>query len=186
MIGNFPVVLDTCVLVPMALADLLLRLAEEPRLYLPRWSPDILAELTRTLQHRLNLSREQISHRVSEMQRYFPEALVDGYQPLIASMTNHPKDRHVVAAAIRTQAQLIVTLNRKDFPAESLSPWGIEAVGPATFLISLFDLDPRIVWQRLEQQAIDTQRSPAALLEALRRDVPSFVDYVTREVTGPA
>jgi len=31
-------------------------------------------------------------------------------------MTNHPKDRHVLAAAVRCNAEVIVTHNVKEFP----------------------------------------------------------------------
>jgi hypothetical protein len=42
MRADYRVVLDACVLIPMPLADTLLRMAEAPRLYLPRWSKLII------------------------------------------------------------------------------------------------------------------------------------------------
>jgi len=43
--ATFSAVLDACVLIPMPLADTLLRLAAGPRLYLPKWIERIMAEV---------------------------------------------------------------------------------------------------------------------------------------------
>ena len=133
MRADYSVVLDTCVLLPMPLCDTLLRMAESPRLYLPKWSDTILEELKRNLVETLHLTPQQAAHREAEMRKAFPEACVEGYEPLIESMTNDPKDRHVLAAAVRSKSELIVTYNKRDFPKESFSPWSIEVRGPSTF-----------------------------------------------------
>jgi hypothetical protein len=109
------VVLDACVLIPMPLADTLLRLASDPRLYLPKWTDHIMAEVSRNLQENFGLSAEQTAYRESEIRRHFGEAWVEGYEDLIPSMTKHEKDRHVLAAAVRCGAETIVTYNLKDF-----------------------------------------------------------------------
>ena len=70
----------------MPVADTLLRLAQEPRFYLPRWSKDILEELHLTLEVRFGYSAEQAARRVRVMNRAFPESLVTGYESLIPSM----------------------------------------------------------------------------------------------------
>jgi hypothetical protein len=44
--ADFPVVLDACVLIPMPLADTLLRLAGGPRLFLPKWTDQILLTIS--------------------------------------------------------------------------------------------------------------------------------------------
>ena len=54
-----PVVLDACVLIPMPLADTLLRLAAGPRLFLPKWSDQIMEEVTRTLPENFGLSAQK-------------------------------------------------------------------------------------------------------------------------------
>ncbi len=99
MKSALPVVLDACVLIPMPLADTLLRLAAGPRLFLPKWSDQIMVEVTRTLQENFGLSAQKAMYRESEIRRHFPEAWIEGYEDLIPAMTNHPKDRHVLAAA---------------------------------------------------------------------------------------
>ena len=66
-------------------------------------------------------------------------------------MTNHEKDRHVLAAAVKTGAEIIVTYNLRDFPDSSLAPYSIIAQGPSSFLTSLHDMDPPAVLQTLEE-----------------------------------
>ena len=114
----------------MPLADTLLRLAGGPRLYLPKWTDQIMAEVNRNLVERFGLTDSQVAYRESEIRRHFPEAWVEGYEGLISAMTNHRKDRHVLAAAVRCNAEVIVTYNRQDFPAISLVPYSITAMGP--------------------------------------------------------
>lgn len=150
MKGDHTVVLDACVLVPMPLADTLLRLAAGPRLYLPKWTDQIMVEVTRTLQENFGLSPQKAKYRENEIRRHFPEAWIDGYEDLIPAMTNHPKDRHVLAAAARAGAKVIVTYNLKDFPSSSLKPFAISAQGPSTFLKLLYDMAPSAVTQTLE------------------------------------
>ncbi|MGE5567438.1 MAG: hypothetical protein ACM3S5_00225 [Rhodospirillales bacterium] len=50
--NQYIAVLDTCVLAPMPLCDTLLRLAEDPAFYIPKWSADILRELRSTLERK--------------------------------------------------------------------------------------------------------------------------------------
>ena len=100
----------------MPLADTLLRLAAGPGLFRPKWSDQIMAEVSRTLQQNFNLSPQKAAYRESQIRQHFPEALIDGYEDLIPQMTNHPKDRHVLAAAVGAGVKLIVTYNLKDFP----------------------------------------------------------------------
>jgi hypothetical protein len=82
-----------------------LRLAEPPHLYLPRWSSDIILETTRTLENKLGVKPDQSAHLTKELRNYFGDAWVEGYESLIPIMENDPKDRHVLAAAVRTGAQ---------------------------------------------------------------------------------
>ena len=118
-------VLDACVLWPASLRDTLLRLAETPLQYVPKWSDEIWREVARNLEARRNLSTEKISHLLSQVNEHFPDATVTDYEKLIGHMTNHPKDRHVLAVAIKCGAQILVTSNLRDFPRESLSKWDI-------------------------------------------------------------
>ncbi|HEY4027419.1 MAG TPA: PIN domain-containing protein [Candidatus Dormibacteraeota bacterium] len=70
----FGAVLDTCVLYPFSLCDLLLRFADR-ELYDPYWSGRILDELARNLLGR-GLKPSQTDYRVEQMRRTFPAAEV--------------------------------------------------------------------------------------------------------------
>jgi predicted nucleic acid-binding protein len=179
--ADYSAILDACVLLPMPLADTLFRMAETPRLYLPKWTNHIMEEVARNLISNFHKTAEQAEHRLNQLRRAFPEAWIEGYEPLINLMTNDPKDRHVVAAAVASGTKLIVTYNRKDFPLESLEPWGIEQQGPSTFLINLYDLAPGIVARKLIDQAQNLDFPLEDLLRKLRINVPGFVDYFCDE-----
>jgi hypothetical protein len=58
------------------------------------------------------------------MAAYFPDARETSYEKLISSMTNHPKDRHVLAAAVAGRADVLVTENLKDFPPAAVAHLG--------------------------------------------------------------
>lgn len=118
--GNFLAVLDACVLWPASLRDTLLRLAESPRQYIPKWTEQIWQEVVRNLEAKGRSSPAQIEYLLSRIHTHFPEAFVNNYEGFIEVMTNEPKDRHVVAAAIRWGAEVIVTSNLKDFRDKAL------------------------------------------------------------------
>ena len=99
----FPALLDTCVLLPQYLNDTLLTQADAGT-FRPLWSGGILDELGRNLQKVAELSADQVQYRLDCMRRAFPDAEVTGYEALIEGMTNDPKDRHVLAAAVRGNA----------------------------------------------------------------------------------
>lgn len=129
---------------------------------------------------------EQVDHRLTQMTRSFPDALVTGYETLVDGMTNDPKDRHVLAAAVRANAEVLVTFNLRDFPGPSLKPYDIVAVHPDEFLLDQLDLYPGVTRRVLRQQAASYRREPKtipgllALLE--RTGVPQFVAEVRRHL----
>lgn len=159
----------------MPLADTLLRIAAGPRLFKPIWTDQIMSEVSRNLQSRFGLTSEKAVRRESELRRHFPEAWVEGYEELIPSMTNHEKDRHVLAAAIRSGAETIVTYNLKDFAPTALVSHSISAQGPSTFLKSLYDPDAEAVISVLRKQAATIRQPLQYVLDRLRVNVPGFV-----------
>jgi hypothetical protein len=94
-------------------------------------------------------------------------------------MTNHEKDRHVVAAAVYGQAPIIVTFNLRHFRREHLEPWAVRVLHPQSFLIEIFRQEESVVLAKLEQQAADRGRTVPQLLEILRATVPDFVPIVS-------
>ena len=172
----FPVLLDSCVLYPYELRDLLLEIAHE-HLYRVHWSPQILEDTVRNLLADARSTQEKASRFCAAMERAFPEALVEPPPGLADQLGCDPGDRHVLAAAIAAKAEVIVTLNVRHFPTEVLEPLGIEAVTPDQFLCNLLDLDPGAMHGCLETIAA-RQRNPArtaqALLQILSRPAPTF------------
>ena len=181
MRADYRVVLDACVLIPMPLADTLLRMAEHPRLYLPKWSQGILDEVSRNLASKWNMPAETVERREIALHTHFPEAFVEGFEPLLELMTNDPGDRHVLAAAVRCNAELIVTFNRRHFPPKSLEQWQMEVQGPSTFLRGLYDLETGLFLQKLHAQAETIGVPLPRLLSALAKSVPRFVEYLCEE-----
>ncbi len=180
--ANYRVVLDACVLANHGVCDLFLRLAERPRLYSPKWSRRILRETTRTHKERLNWPDDLADHWQSEVEKHFPEALVDEADCLEPILVNDPKDRHVLATTIRAGAATIVTFNLRDFTPQSLAPWDIHAVHPADYLITLHTISPDVVVAKLGDMARDRNLSAEAYLSRLAKSVPAFASQVAQAV----
>jgi len=102
--------LDSCVLFPMYLRDTLLCVSEAG-FYLPFWSQEILDGTIRNLLSTGRISPESAKRLEARIKAAFPEAMVDVPDELTEAMTNHPGDRHVLAAAIVARANIIVTSN---------------------------------------------------------------------------
>lgn len=172
----FPALLDACVLIPYPLFDVLPRLADAGA-YRPLWSATILDEVERNCVGKLGHDPERVAARVRDMRSAFPDAEVTGYERLIESMTNHPKDRHVLAAAVVANADLIVTANLKDFPDAVLAPFGLGAIHPDDFLLDLYDLYPDATRAAIRDMLAANSRPPgtvAALAGFLVSTVPRF------------
>lgn len=178
MTSGYQAVLDSCVLVNEALRDTLLRIAEPPRLYLPRWSTGIMEEVKRTLEgKKFHKSEQKTLHLIGQIREHFGDCWVEGYEPLIPIMNNHPKDRHVLAAAVRTGAQTIVTFNLRDFPMHALSPWNVEAQSPDDFLVHQFHLNPMSVLTKVREQA-EQRGGWHRLLAIHTKSVPVFAELL--------
>jgi excisionase family DNA binding protein len=162
--ATFPAFLDTCALYGAYLCDTLLCLAEATT-FRPLWSADVLEELGRNML-KLGLAEEAVEHRIGEMRRSFPDAMVRGYEDLAQNMTCDLKDRHVLAAAVRGNAEVLVTFNLKDFPEESTADFDISVVHPDEFLLNQLDLYPGATLAALRTQA-RSYKSPEMDIEDL-------------------
>ncbi len=175
-----PVILDSCVIFPMPLCDTLLR-AAEANLYCVLYSQEILDGATRNLIKTGRMTELKAARFQAMIKSHFPEAMVEVPTDLVEMMTNHPADRHVVAAAIAARAEVIVTSNLRHFPAEALAPWGIEAQHPDVFLTYLYESFPNSMIQLIRQQSQDLKNPPLSvveLLDKLSNQVPKFASSV--------
>lgn len=182
MQADFKIVIDACVLANIAVCDLLLRLAEKPRLFIPMWSSEILEETRRTQADKLNWPENLVRHWRQEVDRSYPDAIVDNYGHLLPNLTNHEKDRHVLAAAIRGGAPVIVTFNLKDFRQEALEPWNIEACHPQDYLLTLYSMSPEIVVQKLNDIARKRDKEMVDLVLMLGKALPNFSSHLINDL----
>jgi len=166
--ARFIAVLDACVLYPAPMRDLLLNLANAG-LYTPKWTDEINREWTRNLLiNRPNISAEQLQRTVDAMEHAFPDASVSHYESLINSIQLPDKDDgHVVAAAIRCKADVIVTANTKDFPSHYLQEFDIEIQHPDFFIFNLIELNPESAWLAFKKQVAHLRNPPRTITEVL-------------------
>ncbi|MFP3495036.1 PIN domain-containing protein [Pseudomonas sp. SIMBA_059] len=157
----FTAVYDACVLYPAALRDLLMWLGLSG-LYRARWTNQIHEEWKRNvLKNRPDLTVEQVNCTSALMDKAIPDALVTGYEDLCSGLDlPDPDDRHVLAAAIRSKAEVIVTFNLKDFPLHILAAYDIEPMHPDDFISDLWDLDQAAVLGAAQKQRRALKRPP--------------------------
>jgi len=137
---RYTVVFDACVLYPAPLRDFLLRLSMTG-LFSAKWTDQIHDEWIRNVLKDRPELEDKLPRTRELMNKAVPDSLVTGYEPLIEGLELPDEDdRHVLASAIRSGAQAIITFNIKDFPEEVLVLYGIEAMHPDTFVEYQLDL----------------------------------------------
>ena len=194
----FVVVYDSCVLYPNVVRDLLIRVAQAGMVQ-AKWTDQILDEMSRALRVQRGTEPEKLERLRELMNASIRDVRVFGHEPLIEVLKlPDPDDRHVLAAAIKARAQVIVTDNRKHFPAAALAEWDIEAKTADAFVLDLLGLDDRIVYACVDRIA-ESRRNPPETVEdvltqmersGLRRTAsalrlgPGSVAQMTRDVAG--
>lgn len=127
------------------------------------------------------MSEAKAQQSIDVMRAHFSNALVAGYEGFIPLMTNDPKDRHVLAAAVASEAKIIVTSNLRHFPKAALGPFKIETQAPDDFLTRLFNLNAERMEHVIQEQARDLVSPPKTipeLLGALAQHAPGFVALI--------
>jgi predicted nucleic acid-binding protein len=139
--------LDACSLVGALSRNTLLSLAEA-ELYRPRWSREILDETTQAIggilaKHGEDSSKEKALRHVEKIETSFPEGAVEDFDELQNSLQGYlsdPRDTHVLAAALKCRASVIVTENIKHFLEDVLASLNLEALTPDNFIANTIDL----------------------------------------------
>ena len=162
------VVLDACTLYPAALRDVLMRMALH-RLIQARWTDAIHDEwIKAVLRKRPDLSREKLQRTRELMDLHAEDSLVTGYEPKIHDLElPDANDRHVLAAAIKAKAEIILTWNTKDFPEVKLKPHGIHTETPDYLIRRILEAHPETLILVLRQARLSLQRPPATAVEYL-------------------
>jgi hypothetical protein len=165
---SFIVLYDACVLYPAPLRDLLIRVAEAG-IVRARWTEEILEECFRNiLKDRKDLSPAKLARTRELMRKVLPDCLVSEYAQLIPALKlPDPDDRHVLAAAIKAGAQVIVTSNLKHFPTKALEPYNIEAMHHDDFVLDAIDLAQGVVTEVVREQAASLKHPPKTVGELL-------------------
>jgi predicted nucleic acid-binding protein len=160
----FTVVYDANVLYPAPLRDLLLETARAGE-FRARYSAEILDEVFDSLvANHPGLEPARLRRTRALMEEAIPDVLITGHLGLVDALElPDPNDRHVLAAAIRAGADVIVTSNVKDFPAEVLAAYGIEAQHPDVFLAHLTSLRPGVVLGALERISQRLRKPPQSV-----------------------
>lgn len=169
---RFKCVLDTNVMFPVEIRDLLFWFAHDD-LFTPKWSKHIFSEWEEVMR-RKNISEEEIKKRIGWANMAFPDAMVENYEQLIDGLElPDEKDCHVLAAAIKTNANLIVTNNLKDFPNDYLSKYGLLAKNADDFLTETIDLNPEmavIAFRKLVMNRRTPELDEYQVLDRLRKN----------------
>lgn len=185
--SGFTAFYDASVLYPSELRNLLMHLALTG-LFRAKWSAAVHEEwISALLRRRPDLSRQKLERTRRLMDEHATDALVTGYESLIEGLElPDPDDRHVLAAAIRGRADVIVTSNLRDFPMGILEPFGIEAQHPDEFVLHLLNLAPGIVAAAARDHR-DSLRNPpktteeylnALAAQGLSRTVSALREYL--------
>jgi predicted nucleic acid-binding protein len=166
--SDFTAFLDANVLYPAPIRDILLFTADQD-LYRVKWSDEVNDEWSRNLlKNRKDLTRESVKRTIDNMNLAFEDANVKNYKRLIPTLQLPDSgDAHVLAAAIKCRADVIVTCNLKHFPNKILAQYNMEAVHPDEFLINLLDMDQESFLAAFHLQVAHLKNPPRTELQVL-------------------
>lgn len=174
--NRYTALIDACTLVSVWRRNLLLSLAEA-EFFRVRWSEPVLNETKAAL---LKMARERSFddpeargvRAVKAMQSACPEAMVEDFTLIGSAQFGlpDPGDEHVIAAAVKTQAQALVTENLKDFPADILGQLNIEARSADDFIADTIALEEGraiAAIRKMRERLKRPEMSPEDFLRAL-------------------
>lgn len=147
--NRFTALVDACVLVGVLKRDLLCTLAEAG-FFRIRWSPRILGEVEGAIGAMLTShghadALDMAARQRQRLETAFEEASVSGEPSLLRTIADRlpdPNDAHVIASAMHTQAQVIVTDNLRHFPISLLAEIHIDVRSSDAFIADTISLDP--------------------------------------------
>jgi hypothetical protein len=173
--ANFTVVYDACVLYPASIRDLMVEIARTG-LVRAKWTDRIHFEWINAVnRQRPDLDRARLERAAQLMNTAVLDCLVTGFESLEAGLSAlpDPDDRHVLAAAVHCGAQEIVTFNLRDFPKETLRPYGVCAIHPDAFVEHLLDLNAETVCEavrRIRRRLTNPPRTAEEMIDSYERN----------------
>ena len=152
------VLLDACVLYPTVMREMLLGVAAQGA-YTPLWSPRILEEWARAARKIGPDGEIQARGEVALISAAFPKAAIEPGEGLLRRLwLPDPNDIHVLGAAITGYADVIVTMNAKDFPRNILAEEGVSRADPDAFLFGHWQASPEAVQSVADSVLAEAQR----------------------------
>lgn len=178
---RFTYVLDTNVLYPIVLRDIIFWFAHY-EMFTIKWSKHIFDEWEKVMRQK-GISNDEITKRMETATRAFPDAMVENYEPLISGLElPDENDRHVLAAAIKTNANVIVTNNLKDFPIEYLAKYSLNVTSPDDFLADVIDLEAELAVKAFKEMVLNRTNPDMdeyQVLDSLRKNgLDKTADYL--------
>ena len=137
-------------------------------LFKAHWTDQIHEEWIGALLREGKFTREKLERVRNLMDSHVRDAKVTGYEPMVETLElPDPDDRHVLAAAIRCNADAIVTFNLKDFPQDYLASYHIDVLHPDDFVYYQIDMAPPICCRVIQQQRDALKNPPMEVEEFL-------------------
>lgn len=166
---NCTAVLDANVLYPAPLRDFLLNLADV-YLFEPKWTEEIQEEwIKNLLLKRIDIKKDSLAKTKQAMDSAFPNANIIDYEGIIDTLSlPDQNDRHVLAAAISGNADVIVTFNLKHFPLSYLKSFGLEAQHPDSFILSLINYNKQASISAFKNLVKSLKNPPKSKMEVLQ------------------
>ena len=179
------VLADANILFSRTLHDYVLYAADEGAIEV-HWSREILAEMSRNLRENLGFSHASTSRLEQLMNDYIEYALVEadpGDLATVEAVEMDAKDRHVLAAALSADADILLTDNTKDFPAQWIAEQGIELLTASQLLIRLAERFPDKMRAAHEQTVRYSPKPESDILTTLELIVGKYAADAIRKVT---
>lgn len=172
------VFLDANILHRAAIRDFILRVAEAGAIDV-RWSGRVLEETRGSLESR-GFEPDKVDRLIRALRTAFPDAEVEDFEHLIPEMDcSDPNDRHVLAAAIAGEADILVTDNSGDFPAGTSSLHALALMTGDEAAAFLVRLDPMRAARIARAQIADLVDPPSSEDEFLRRIAKQAPEFAT-------
>jgi predicted nucleic acid-binding protein len=138
-------VLDTCVLFPTVVRNILLKLALSGE-FKPVWSKNIMEEWMWSSKKNGLISTESARVEIIQTKLRFPNAMWN----LEDTSTEEYwlpdiDDIHVLALAIKSKSKGIITFNKKDFPNTIIGKYDLFSVTPDQFILEIFKENSNLI-----------------------------------------
>lgn len=173
--------LDACVLFPPVMREALICVAEEGG-FAPQWSPRVLEEWRRTSERQSQAEAVLVTGEIARLNGKWSDATIQDAPPRPELWLPDPDDIHVLQSALAGKAEVIVTMNLRDFPKRELDPHGISAVHPDAFLMDILGEEPDLVQRamnRLQSSANEIAGRPVDLPALLKKTrLPRLAKYL--------